>query len=102
MKSQKPIHGNPDILGDKDIQQILYRASVKIYCDGTLFQGNMDNGLKHGFGRIDFSKCCYYIGTIKNGLRDGYGEFYYMSDESKKPKDHQLDNSFSDSEEEKP
>lgn len=62
-----------------------YRAGIKEYRDGSIYQGNFDlHGLKTGYGKMTYRRGITYIGQFLKGMRHGYGDMNYLSNEEKR------------------
>ena len=49
------------------------------YQDGSIYYGEKENGLRHGYGRFSYNDGGIYEGEWKYGTMDGYGKLYYPS-----------------------
>jgi antitoxin component YwqK of YwqJK toxin-antitoxin module len=49
------------------------------YQDGSVYYGEKENGLRHGFGKFSYSDGGVYEGEWKYGTMDGHGKLYYPS-----------------------
>lgn len=45
------------------------------YSDGSIYEGDVKNGLRDGFGTQSYANGSYYRGQFKNDKREGYGEY---------------------------
>ena len=51
----------------------------KTYDDGSWYEGEMKDGIRHGQGTYFWKSGDKYVGEWKNGKRDGKGTMYYAS-----------------------
>ena len=49
------------------------------YQDGSIYYGEKENGLRHGFGKFSYSDGGIYEGEWKYGTMDGHGKLFYPS-----------------------
>ena len=42
---------------------------------GGIYEGQFQNGLRHGYGRLIWSKGSYYEGMFEAGVQNGQGRF---------------------------
>lgn len=47
------------------------------YRDGSIYEGEKENGLRHGNGKFSYADGGVYDGDWKFGAMDGYGNLYY-------------------------
>ena len=58
-------------------------GNIEYWPDGTFYEGQFDNGLYEGFGRLTFSKSRYYEGEFAKGHFNGEGIFWHGDEYTK-------------------
>lgn len=79
-KQSKKYENNPDkTISLSSVEQIATRKQKVIYEDGSYYEGEIQNDMRHGKGTFVFSKGGFYKGEWQNGKMEGFGILYYSS-----------------------
>ena len=79
-KKLKKHESNPDkTISLSSVQEITTKKQKVIYEDGSYYEGEIKNDLRHGKGTFVFSKGGFYKGEWQNGKMEGFGILYYSS-----------------------
>lgn len=58
----------------------MYEKLQETYEDGSVYDGEKVNGLRHGIGKFFYADGGYYEGDWRYGRMEGLGTLYYPSD----------------------
>ena len=70
----KPVNGGTFTKDMKHQGQFIYK-----YSNGDVFEGNYENGVKHGYGKMTWSNGDVYEGNWQNDDLHGYGKYTWAS-----------------------
>ena len=65
--------GYLDVNGNKHGRFVIHYAS------GNVFEGNFENDLKNGYGKMTWTSGSVFEGNYENGTQNGYGKYIWTS-----------------------